>query len=129
MSGLILKKKVGVIDDDDSIREIYKTALEAAGFDVVTAANGEEGFNVLKTQAPDIALIDIMMPVKNGIELMKEIRADKDLSSLPIVVMTNFDDQKIIEQVEEFDTRFYLVKSLFDPQKMVGIVKEALHRH
>lgn len=121
------KKKVCIVEDDDNIREIYATALSASGFDVVEALNGEDGILAIKENNPDIILLDLQMPVMNGFQVLESLQNDEKLSSIPIVVLTNADDEESIKKVGKFETRFYVVKSLTTPQKIVGIVREILH--
>ena len=121
------KKKVCIVEDDDNIREIYSTALSANGFEIVEALNGEDGILAITENNPDIILLDLQMPVKNGFEVMEFLQKDEKLSKIPIVVLTNADDQESIGKAGQFETRFYIVKSLTTPQKIVGIVREILH--
>lgn len=121
------RQKICIVEDDDDIREIYSLKLQEVGYEVVSAINGEEGLKVISETKPDLILLDLMMPVKNGFEVMEELKKDPELSAIPIVVLTNADDDKSIRNVGQFDTRFYIVKSLTTPQKLVGVVREVLH--
>jgi CheY-like chemotaxis protein len=121
------KRKVCIVDDEANILEIYSTAFSKSGYDVVTAADGEEGLKVIRKQKPDIALIDIMMPKMDGMELMQELRKDPDLQQIPIIIMSNVNDSETMRKTGELGISFYLVKSLFDPMKVVDHVKEVLH--
>jgi CheY-like chemotaxis protein len=121
------KRKVCIVDDEENIREIYSTAFSKSGYDVVTAADGEEGLKVIREQSPDIALIDITMPKMDGMELLRELKKDPDLQQIPIIIMSNNDDIEVMTKAGELGIRFYLVKSLFDPMKVVNHVKEVLH--
>jgi DNA-binding response OmpR family regulator len=120
------KKKVCIVEDDPSIREIYSLALEKSGFEVFLANDGEEGYEVIKRELPDVALIDIVMPKKNGIELMEMLQNDKNLLKIPVIVLTNVEDEKMLKKAGELQSKFYLVKSLFTPQKVVEITREVL---
>ena len=121
-----IRRKVCIVDDEASIREIYETALRQSGFDVVTAIDGEDGYRVIVSEKPDIVLVDIMMPKIDGIALMKALKADESMSRIPLVVMTNVDDQSVVKKVGKIDVAFYLIKSLFEPKKVVAIVEEIL---
>ncbi len=121
------KKKVCIVEDDDNIREIYATALSASGFEIVEAFNGEDGIIAIKENNPDIILLDLQMPVMNGFQVMEALQEDEKLSGIPIVVLTNADDDESIKKAGKFETRFYVVKALTTPQKIVGIVREILH--
>lgn len=120
------KKKICIIDDDPDLREIYLTKFNQEGFDVSLATNGEEGLRVIREKRPDIILLDLQMPVKNGIEVLQELDTDKDFSRIPIIVLTNIDNEEAFKEVGKFETRFYLIKSMTTPQKAVDYVKEVL---
>jgi len=118
------RKKICIVDDDASIREIFMLKLSSEGYDVVTASDGNEGWSVIKSQRPDVALIDIMMPGTDGLGLIEMMEKDEELSKIPVVVLTNLDDEETLQKIQKLHTKFHLVKSLFEPQKVVGIVKE-----
>ena len=120
------KKKVCIIDDDDDIREIYLVKFTQEGFDVSSAVNGEEGMRVVREKKPDIILLDLQMPVMNGTEVLKALNEDEELSKIPVIVLTNIDNEEAYREVGKFETRFYLIKSLTTPQKAVDYVREVL---
>ena len=121
------KQKICLVEDDQFIQEIYKTKLEAHGYQVFVANNGQEGYDTIKKEMPDIALIDIMMPVKNGISLMQDLQKDPALAQIPVIILTNQGDDKTIKDVSDLQSHFYLEKALFTPEKVAGIVREVLH--
>ena len=120
------KKVVCLVEDDLMIQETYGLKLRERGYVVITASDGAEGLEALRKNKPDIALIDINMPVMDGLELMEEIKKDPKLSAIPVVVLTNYDDNKIVEKAGKMKTVFYLIKSLYTPAKVVDIVDEVL---
>lgn len=120
------KKKVCIIDDDPNLREIYLMKFNQEGFDVSLAVNGEEGLKLIREKRPDIILLDLQMPVKNGIEVLQELDGDQELSKIPVIVLTNIDHEEAYKEVGQFETRFYLIKSLTTPQKAVDYVNEVL---
>lgn len=122
------KKKICIVEDEPSIREIYQIELEKNGYEVTSASNGVEGFELLKREKPDVALIDVMMPEMNGIELMEAMRKDELLSKIPVIVITNLSDEETIRKAGELESRFYLNKTLFKPNDVVGIVREVLSK-
>lgn len=121
------KKKVCIIDDDEHIREIYMVKFNREGFDVSVACDGKEGLRVIHEVRPDIILLDLQMPVMNGMEVLAELRRDETVRGIPIIIMSNVDNEDAFRAVGKFDTRFYLVKSLITPQKVVDHVREVLH--
>lgn len=122
------KKKVCIIEDDQDIRDIYVMKFTQDGFNVSSAENGEVGMRVIRETRPDIILLDIQMPVKNGIEVLEELQSDPDkqLAKTPVIMLTNVDDDRIIRKIGGFETRFYLIKSLTTPQKAVDYVREVM---
>ena len=120
------KKTICIIDDDPNILEIYGFKLKNEGFRVITAMDGEKGIELIKSDKPDLILLDIMMPIKNGLSVLEDLKKNSALSKIPVIILSNVSDNEIVEKVGEFSTHFYIVKSLTTPQKLVGIVKEAL---
>lgn len=78
-----------IVEDEADFREILGTKLKAAGFDVQTAENGEEGLAKLKTIKPDLVVLDFMMPKMNGVETFMKMKEDEELKKLKVVFMTN----------------------------------------
>lgn len=120
------KKKICLIDDDADLREIYLMKFNQEGFDVSLGVDGEEGLKIIRETRPDIILLDLQMPVKSGIEVLRELESDPALASIPVIILTNIDNEDAFKEVGEFETRFYLIKSLTTPQKAVEYVREVL---
>ncbi|NNC18020.1 response regulator [Corallococcus exiguus] len=81
-------KRLLIVDDEFAIVEALEDILSLEGYDIVTAYNGDEGLQRLMTSKPDLVLLDLMMPVMDGGELLRRIRAHPDLCDLPVVVMS-----------------------------------------
>ena len=77
-----------VVDDDPDIRELLFTALEDEGFEVVPAANGQEGLAIIRTFHPDVIILDLMMPTMDGFEFMDQLRGRRGWQDIPVVVIT-----------------------------------------
>lgn len=120
-------RKVCIIDDDDSIREIYSVKFMAEDFDVLGAKDGQEGIDAIRKEQPDVILLDIQMPVKDGFDVLRELAADQVLRKIPVIILSNVDDEQAFKKIGEFSTHFYLIKSLVTPQKVVDTVREVLH--
>lgn len=121
------RKKVCLIDDDENLREIYSLTFNREGFDVILSKNGEEGLASIQVEKPDVILLDLQMPVKNGFDVLAELAKDPVLSKIPVVILSNVDNEDAFKEVGKFETRFYLVKALTTPKKAVDIVREILH--
>lgn len=121
------KKTVCIVDDDESVRDIYRVRFEKEGFVVITAADGEEGIQLIKSNQPDIILLDIQMPLLDGLGVLRILKADVKLAEIPVVILSNVDDDTVFQQVEELaSAQYYLIKSLTEAQKVIDIVLKAL---
>lgn len=120
------KYKICVVEDDLMIQEIYQKALKENGYTVLTANDGEEGLAIIKKYKPDVAIIDIMMPKKDGISLIKDMQQDAEMLKVAVIVATNRNDEETIEAISKLQTKFYLEKALFDPKEVVEFVREIL---
>lgn len=121
--------KILLVDDDPLLTEMYSQKLIKDGFDVLKAANGEEGLLKLKENKPDLVLLDIMMPKLNGLDVLKKIKADPDpqIQNIPVILLTNLArDMKDINYGLELGAITYLVKSRVKPAQVVAKVKEIL---
>jgi CheY-like chemotaxis protein len=90
MSKVEAARRVLIVEDDDGIREALTDLLRCEGFDVTCAINGAHALEILRAEAPppDVILLDLMMPVMDGIAFRAEQRADPALASIPVVVIT-----------------------------------------
>lgn len=81
-------KTILVVDDEPGVRQYLKTVLEDARFKVLTANDGEEALEIVKNQKPDFISLDLVMPKKSGHKLLYELRKDKELSRIPVLIVT-----------------------------------------
>jgi class 3 adenylate cyclase/CheY-like chemotaxis protein len=93
--------RILAVDDMPENLEILRVRLEANGFEVVTAADGEEGLEAARTLKPDLILLDIMMPKRDGISVVRELKADPDLRAIPVVLITaKSDTRDVVEGLD-----------------------------
>lgn len=98
------KPRILIVDDDDDFREIISAKLEAKGFSVESAQDGEEGVEKAKKNKHDLILLDVEMPKMNGIETLAKIKEDPDLVNVPILFFTNYGEAE--EKSASIDDRF-----------------------
>ena len=120
-----MKKKVLVVDDEQSIVTLLKYNLQQAGYDVVTAMDGEEGLNLALTANPDVILLDLMLPKKDGMDVCKELRQQKVLT--PILMLTAKDDEFDKVLGLELGADDYMTKP-FSPREVIARIKAVLRR-
>jgi DNA-binding response OmpR family regulator len=95
---LLMAKKVLVVDDEDNTVRFLSVALEEAGYEPVGASNGKEGLEKIKSENPDLVILDVMMPKKTGFSLFKQLRRDEKYKDLPVIMLTG-----VAEVLEDLD--------------------------
>lgn len=120
------KKKIFLVEDDQFIVRAYKDSLERAGFEVVVAFDGVEATEKLKSMTPDLILLDIIMPLKNGFEVLSELKADDRLKNVPVVVLSNLGQDSDIKKGKELGAVDYMVKANYSMQEVIDKVKQYL---
>jgi len=83
-----MSKKVLIVDDDPDVRLFNGTVVEEGGYTPVEAANGEEGLNIIKKDPPHLVVLDVLMPKQSGIRLYRELKTDKALKHIPVIVLS-----------------------------------------
>ena len=120
------KKKLLVVEDDFFLIKIFQAKLTHEGFEVQVASDGELALEILKTFIPDMILLDLVMPKKDGFEMLKDLNANKKLKDIPFIVLTNLGQETDIERVKKFGIIDYLVKADTPIQQVVDRIKKAL---
>lgn len=118
--------KIAIIEDDATINQMYRMKFEADGFDVQLASDGERGVALVESFRPDLILLDMQMPVKNGYEALKEIRAQEWGKNIPVIILTNMGEEESPKELRELNIESYIVKADLTPSQVVERVKEAL---
>ena len=108
MTGL---KHIFIVEDEEFIASLYKINLEQKGVKVSLAHNGQQAIDFLKTNTPDIMLLDLLMPEVDGFEVLEHLKKNKPKKSFPIIVLTNLSQQIDKEKCEELGAQGYIVKS------------------
>lgn len=120
--------KIAIIEDDLDIQLMYKFKLEKAGFKVVTAADGQEGLELAQRFMPDLILLDLMMPVMPGAEMLVRLRATDWGSSMRVIVLTNLSKDEAPQALRFLNVDRYIVKAHHTPAQVITIVQEVLDR-
>lgn len=120
------RKRILLVDDEAYLREIYDIELTREGFDVLLAVNGEEGLETIRREKPEAILLDLQMPGKNGFDVLKFLGEDRELKKIPVIILSNADEEDTFKKVGEFETHFYLVKALTTPSKVAKLLREVI---
>ncbi len=117
------KKKILVIEDSLTMQRLLSYVLEKEGYDVQIASDGVEGLEKARAIKPDLVFTDLMMPIKDGYEVCREIRADEHLKDIILIILTARGQDSDVEKGLAAGADDYVMKP-FDPPKVVERVKE-----
>ncbi len=122
-------KKILIVDDEPQFAEMVKIRLEANGYDVLLANDGQKGVALVKKENPDLILMDIMMPNMNGGDAVRLLKADSNLSSIPIIFMTAVvtkDDEKMIQGINIEEVFYPTIAKPFNADELFKKIKKAI---
>ena len=119
-------KKVLIAEDDKFIAEMYVTKLISEGYDAISVENGQQALDEMRKNKPDMVLLDIFMPLMNGTDVLKNMKQDKGLEDIPVIILTNANEKDYVDIALDSGARDYLVKSSHTPDEVVIKIKENL---
>ncbi len=129
-----MSKKVLVVDDDPDVRLFSVTVLEENGYQPLEAANGEEGLKMIKAEKPDLIILDVLMPRQSGIRLYREMKTDKTLKDIPIIILSGIAKKTFLRSqkaITEFggkevpEPEVYLEKPV-EPEELAATIKKVM---
>ncbi|MHC4572809.1 MAG: response regulator [Planctomycetota bacterium] len=120
-------KKVLVVDDEIHIVHVVAIKLRNNGYEVITAANGAEAFELACDEKPDIVVTDFQMPVMNGVELIKKIRGNAGMKGMPVILLTARSFSIADEQQQELEISECLSKP-FSPKELLRSIEDVLYQ-
>ena len=123
------RKYILIVEDDEFISDVYQRKLLLEGFEVALAKDGEEALRTIRERRPDLVLLDIMIPLKDGFQVLSDLRADAGLSDIRVVVMSNLSQGKDIAHAKELGALDYIVKLNIALSDMVQRIRKALAEH
>lgn len=114
--------KILVCDDERHIVRLIQVNLERQGYQVTTAFDGKEGLEKIRSEKPDLVVLDVMMPYMDGFEVLKTIRREPETESLPVIMLTAKAQDKDVFEGYHYGADMYLTKP-FNPMELVTFVK------
>ena len=122
-----MSKNILIIDDEEDIREIAQMGLEmAADWQVITANSGKEGLKIAANNQPEVILLDLMMPEWDGKETLKQLKADLNTASIPVILMTAKIQSASLSEIAELDLAGVIIKP-FRPLELPKQIDKILH--
>lgn len=114
-----------IAEDEEPLRKILVQSFQAAGYKTLEATNGQEALTQILQAKPVVTILDIMMPVMDGMQALKQIRLDPWGKTAMVIMLTNLTaDNKILQDLSESAPSYYFVKSDMEPDQLIAKVKE-----
>lgn len=122
--------KILIIEDDEFVRDLYKRCLEKANFEVITAADGQTGLELAEKEKYDLILLDIMLPKKTGIDVLRELRnSNTPGANNPVFLLTNLGQEAIISEAFKLGCQAFLLKAKLLPKDVVTEVQKFVNQN
>ncbi|MDO8669796.1 MAG: response regulator [Candidatus Buchananbacteria bacterium] len=118
------KYKILLIEDEPELVELFSTALKRAGFEVEVIEDGSNALDLVKSLKPDLVLLDLIIPKKDGYEVLREIKGDKSVSQTLVYIFSNLTQKDEIEKAMKLGAKDYLIKSDYTPSKLVDKINK-----
>lgn len=120
--------KILLVEDDKFLSRAYNDGLKEAGFEVVVAFDGEAAIEKIRSEKPDLVLLDLIMPIKNGFEVLGDMAIDDTLKKIPVIILSNLSQESDVERGKALGAVDYLVKADCSLRAVVEKVTEHLAR-
>jgi len=122
-------KKILFVEDEAALQEAMGEALTQHGYKVIRALDGEIGLRLAKSEKPDLILLDLLLPTKNGFEVLEEIKKDDETKGIPVIVLTNLEGMKDLDKALSFGATTYLVKTKYNLSEVLEKVEKAIEKN
>jgi CheY-like chemotaxis protein len=121
--------RVLLVEDHPDIADLYQLKLQLDGYRVAVAANGRAGLDLARTLKPDVVLLDVHVPQLDGLQMLAALRADDETRELPVIICSEDDNPRLVQEASRLHAAAYLVKARLLPSRLSQTVTEVLlHR-
>ncbi len=120
------KKKILIIEDEATLQKALTEFLTLENFEIINALDGESGVSLAQENKPDLVLLDIILPKKDGYQVIDELKANESTKNIPIILLTNLGGAEDIQKAFEKGITTYLVKSDYKMEDVLSKIKEIL---
>lgn len=118
--------KVLIVEDDQALREVFSLIVSSGGHEVVAAQDGSDGLRKLKKFHPDIVLLDMLMPIKSGIDFLQESNIKKTHPDCVVIILSNLSESQTIDHALRLGAVKHIIKSDIDPKDLLKEINEYL---
>ncbi len=121
-----MSKKILFIEDEPALQRAMGDTLQSHGYNIIQALNGDIGLRLAESEKPDLILLDLILPQKDGYEVLAALRTNPATGAIPIIVLTNLEGVEDIEKALSLGARTYLVKARYTLNEVITKVKAAI---
>ncbi len=121
-----MAKKILFVEDEPTLQKAVGEILTQEGFQVFSALDGEKGLELIKKEKPDLILLDLILPKKDGFEVLKEMKENEELKNIPVIVLTNLEGMGDVEKALSLGATTYLIKANYELGDVVKRIKQIL---
>lgn len=121
-----MKKNILFIEDESALQRALSDAVRLNGYTVLQALNGDDGLRMAKSEHPDLILLDLVLPQKDGFEVLSTIHDDPELKNIPVIVLTNLESPEEVEKALSLGARTYLVKAHYSLEEVLTKIKQTI---
>ncbi len=115
-----------IIEDEPILQKTLSESLRQEGYEIKSALDGEEGIKMARESNPDLILLDLILPKIDGFEVLEELKKDENTKAIPVIVLTNMENESDIEKALTLGATAYLVKVNYDLKEVIEKVKEVI---
>jgi len=119
-------RRILLVEDDRFLRKAAETSLKRHGYHVITAADGEEALRLVRTEQPDLILLDLIIPKVQGFEVLRTLKADAQTAAIPVIVLSNLSQEHDRDATLAAGAMAHLVKANISLENLVATVDRAL---
>jgi DNA-binding response OmpR family regulator len=120
------QKVILVVEDEEALQNIFSEVLSQEGYKVLSAVDGDTGLKMAREENPNLILLDLVMPRKDGFAVLKELKADGKTASIPVIVLTNLESPADVERAISMGATTYLVKGNYKLDEVVEKIHDTL---
>lgn len=119
-------KKILFVEDEEALQKAMGGMLEQKGYKIIKAIDGEAGLSAAKRELPDLILLDLILPKKNGFEVLEELKKDISTKNIPVIVLTNLEGSADVERALSLGATTYLVKANYNLDDISAKIESTL---
>ena len=116
--------KILIVEDEETLSKVMKEEFKDAGHDIKVATNGEDALSMARDFSPNVILLDLVLPKKGGLEVLSDLKSDKDLKDISVIVLSNLAEDESIKQALSLGAKDYFVKAQYSIYEILEKVQK-----